>query len=38
MLRANLQAGMAEELWSRYMPLTEAEARRGTLTTPLYQL
>jgi transposase len=26
MLRTNLQAGTAEELWSRYMQLTEAEA------------
>lgn len=26
MLRTNLQAGSAEELWSRYMQLTEAEA------------
>ncbi len=28
MLRTNLQAGTAEELWSRYMQLTEAEAGR----------
>ena len=26
LLRTNLQAGTAEELWSRYMQLTEAEA------------
>jgi transposase len=29
MLRTNLQAGTAEELWSRYRQLTEAERRRS---------
>ncbi len=35
MLRTNLQAGAAEELWSRYMQLTEAEASFRTLKSEL---
>jgi transposase len=35
MLRTNLQAGTAEELWSRYMQLTEAEASFRTLKSEL---
>src|SRR3954451_9627915 len=35
MLRTNLQAGTAEELWSRYMELTEAEASFRTLKSEL---
>jgi len=35
MLRTNLQAGMAEELWSRYMQLTEAEASFRALKSEL---
>ena len=36
MLRTNLQAGNAEELWSQYMQLTEAEASFRTLKSELY--
>src|SRR5215469_5495892 len=36
MLRTNLQAGSAEELWSEYMQLTEAEAAFRTLKSELY--
>jgi transposase len=36
MLRTNLQAGSAEELWSQYMQLTEAEASFRTLKSELY--
>ncbi len=36
MLRTNLQAGTAEELWSQYMQLTEAEASFRTLKSDLY--
>jgi transposase len=36
MLRTNLQAGTAEELWSQYMQLTEAEASFRTLKSELY--
>jgi hypothetical protein len=36
MLRTNLQAGTAEELWSQYMRLTEAEASFRTLKSDLY--
>ena len=35
MLRTNLQAGTAEELWSRYMQLTEAEASFRALKSAL---
>jgi transposase len=35
MLRTNLQAGTAEELWSRYMQLTEAEASFRALKSEL---
>ena len=35
MLRANLQAGSAQELWSRYMQLTEAEASFRALKSEL---
>jgi transposase len=35
MLRTNLQAGTVEELWSRYMQLTEAEASFRALKTEL---
>jgi transposase len=35
MLRTNLQAGTAEELWSRYMQLTEAEASFRVLKSEL---
>ena len=35
MLRTNLQAGTAEELWSRYMQLTEAEASFRALKSGL---
>jgi hypothetical protein len=35
MLRTNLQAGTAEELWSQYMQLTEAEASFRTLKSEL---
>ena len=35
MLRTNLQAGSAEELWSRYMQLTEAEASSRALKSEL---
>lgn len=35
MLRSNLQAGTAEELWSRYMQLTEAEASFRALKSEL---
>jgi transposase len=35
MLRTNLQAGAAEELWSRYMQLTEAEASFRALKSEL---
>ncbi len=35
MLRTNLQAGPAEELWSRYMQLTEAEASFRALKSEL---
>src|SRR3954465_10850388 len=35
MLRTNLQAGSAEELWSRYMQLTEAEASFRALQSEL---
>jgi transposase len=35
MLRTNLQAGSAEELWSRYMQLTEAEASFRALKSAL---
>jgi transposase len=35
MLRTNLQAGSAEELWSRYMQLTEAEASFRALKSEL---
>jgi len=35
MLRTNLQAGTAEELWARYMQLTEAEASFRALKTEL---
>src|SRR5437588_9201099 len=35
MLRTNLQAGTAEELWSRYMQLTEAEASFRLLKSEL---
>jgi len=35
MLRTNLQAGTAEELWSRYMQLTEAEATFRALKSEL---
>jgi transposase len=35
MLRTNLQAGTAEELWSRYMQLTEAEASFRALKSDL---
>jgi transposase len=36
MLRTNLQAGSADELWSEYMQLTEAEAAFRTLKSELY--
>ena len=36
MLRTNLPAGTAEELWSQYMQLTEAEASFRTLKSELY--
>jgi transposase len=35
MLRTNLQAGSAQELWSRYMQLTEAEASFRALKSEL---
>src|SRR5205085_5120394 len=35
MLRTNLQAGTAEELWARYMQLTEAEAAFRALKSEL---
>ena|SRR5215510_13138414 len=35
MLRTNMQAGTAEELWSRYMQLTEAEASFRALKSEL---
>jgi transposase len=35
MLRTNLQAGAAEELWSRYMQLTEAESSFRALKSEL---
>jgi len=35
MLRTNLQVGTAEELWSRYMQLTEAEASFRALKSEL---
>jgi transposase len=35
LLRTNLQAGSAEELWSRYMQLTEAEASFRALKSEL---
>jgi transposase len=35
MLRTNLQAGSAEELWSKYMQLTEAEASFRALKSEL---
>jgi hypothetical protein len=35
MLRTNLKAGTAEELWSRYMQLTEAEASLRALKSEL---
>ena len=35
MLRTNLQAGTAQELWSRYMQLTEAEASFRALKSEL---
>jgi transposase len=35
MLRSNLQAGTAEELWTRYMQLTEAEASFRALKSEL---
>jgi transposase len=35
MLRSNLQTGTAEELWSRYMQLTEAEASFRALKSEL---
>jgi transposase len=35
MLRTNLQAGTAEEIWSRYMQLTEAEASFRALKSEL---
>ena len=35
LLRTNLQAGTAEELWSRYMQLTEAEASFRALKSEL---
>jgi transposase len=35
LLRTNLQAGSAEELWSKYMQLTEAEASFRTLKSEL---
>jgi transposase len=35
MLRTNLQAGTAEELWSRYMQLTEAESSFRALKSEL---
>src|SRR4051794_290883 len=35
MLRTNLQAGTAEELWLRYMQLTEAEASFRALKSEL---
>ena len=35
MLRTNLQAGSAEELWARYMQLTEAEASFRALKSEL---
>jgi transposase len=35
MLRTNLQAGTAEQLWSRYMQLTEAEASFRALKSEL---
>jgi transposase len=35
MLRTNLQAGTAEELWARYMQLTEAEASFRALKSEL---
>jgi transposase len=35
MLRTNLQSGAAEELWSRYMQLTEAEASFRALKSEL---
>jgi transposase len=35
MLRTNLQSGSAEELWSRYMQLTEAEASFRALKSEL---
>src|SRR5437879_9302598 len=35
LLRTNLQAGPAEELWSRYMQLTEAEASFRALKSEL---
>jgi len=36
MLRTNLQAGTAEELWSQHMQLTEADASFRTLKSDLY--
>jgi hypothetical protein len=36
MLRTNLQAGTAEELWSQYVQLTEAEASFRTLKSEQY--
>jgi transposase len=35
MLRTNMQAGTAEELWSRYMQLTEPEASFSALKSKL---
>ena len=35
LLRTNLQAGTAQELWSRYMQLTEAEASFRALKSEL---
>jgi hypothetical protein len=35
LLRTNLQAGTAEELWTKYMQLTEAEAAFRTLKSEL---
>ena len=36
MLRTNLQSGTAEELWSEYMQLTEAEAAFRTLKSEIH--
>ena len=36
MLRTNLQAGTAEQLWSEYMQLTEAEAAFRTLKSEIH--